>query len=167
MFQKKIKLKYMYQLADILNYLHGNGIIHRDLKPANIIINEKKEKLFLLDFGLAKSIFGKIGIGDRSAPSNKITLCNEYRFYREGNQDHTKTSFDIFSFGVIMYFIFSDGKNMFSSAETLKKLILKREDFNKYLNNNDKFAGIKDSIKDIIIKCVSYDEKNQILCRMS
>jgi len=110
---------------------------------------------------LAKSIFGKIGIGDRSAPSNKITLCNEYRFYREGNQDHTKTSFDIFSFGVIMYFIFSDGKNMFSSAETLKKLILKREDFNKYLNNNDKFAGIKDSIKDIIIKCVSYDEKTR------
>jgi len=45
---EKIKLKYMYQLADILNYLHGNGIIHRDLKPANIIINEKRKSYFYL-----------------------------------------------------------------------------------------------------------------------
>ena len=33
--------------------MHEKGIIHSDLKPGNILINQKQEKLFLIDFGSA------------------------------------------------------------------------------------------------------------------
>ena len=34
-------LQYIYQLANVIFYLHSKCIIHRDLKPANIMINKK------------------------------------------------------------------------------------------------------------------------------
>jgi serine/threonine-protein kinase len=45
--------KIMYQLCDILEYLHGQHIIFRDLKPSNIMILPDF-KIKLIDFGIAR-----------------------------------------------------------------------------------------------------------------
>ncbi|EGR32425.1 protein kinase domain protein [Ichthyophthirius multifiliis] len=44
------------QLLDRIECFHKYGLIHRDIKPENIVIGneEQYEKIFLLDFGLAK-----------------------------------------------------------------------------------------------------------------
>lgn len=44
------------QLADVLDYLHNlqPPIIYRDLKPANLMIDEKNERIMLIDFGIAR-----------------------------------------------------------------------------------------------------------------
>ncbi len=43
-------------MIEILHYVHDKHRIHRDIKPDNFEtrINEKKKKIYLLDFGLAK-----------------------------------------------------------------------------------------------------------------
>lgn len=42
--------------------LHAHGIVHRDIKPENITISDGRlEKLFLIDFGLAKRFLTKDG----------------------------------------------------------------------------------------------------------
>lgn len=44
---------YMYKLLLALDYSHSHGIMHRDIKPQNIAIDKEKQKLRLLDWGLA------------------------------------------------------------------------------------------------------------------
>jgi len=48
----RIKL-YFYQLVEILTFLQTCGIAHRDIKPENVLLDDKEEKLFLTDFGIA------------------------------------------------------------------------------------------------------------------
>ncbi len=45
-------------LLPVLQFIHENNIIHRDIKPSNIIRRDRDQKLFLIDFGIAKLITG-------------------------------------------------------------------------------------------------------------
>jgi casein kinase 1 len=55
-FGLKTVLMLMDQMILRIEYLHSRNLIHRDIKPDNFCmgINGQKEKLFILDFGLAK-----------------------------------------------------------------------------------------------------------------
>lgn len=48
--------KWAIQLCDVLDYLHSRKppVIFRDLKPANIMLEDKTEKIKLIDFGIAR-----------------------------------------------------------------------------------------------------------------
>ena len=50
----KQAVTWAHQLFDVLNYCHEAGVLHRDIKPLNLIL-DRKGKLRLVDFGLAKS----------------------------------------------------------------------------------------------------------------
>ncbi|TDW60284.1 protein kinase domain-containing protein [Oceanimonas baumannii] len=50
--EREVKL-YMYQLLNGLNEAHGKGVIHRDIKPSNIVINRKRMRLKIIDWGMA------------------------------------------------------------------------------------------------------------------
>jgi serine/threonine protein kinase len=63
---KKFSLQTVIRLAisfiDIIQYIHSNGYIHRDLKPDNFTIGyTDKDKLFCIDFGLAKKYLNRKG----------------------------------------------------------------------------------------------------------
>ena len=56
--------KLIKQLLDAIEYLHDEvDIVHRDLKPENLLFRDPAENadLMVTDFGLSKSVGGKIG----------------------------------------------------------------------------------------------------------
>lgn len=46
------KKNYLKQVGEFVRIMHDNGIIHGDLTTSNILV-DKKNKLFLIDFGLS------------------------------------------------------------------------------------------------------------------
>src|SRR6185369_8137212 len=51
-------LQWAIQTCDVLAYIHSQDppIIYRDLKPANLMLDEKKGKIMLIDFGIARFV---------------------------------------------------------------------------------------------------------------
>ncbi|MFN6564967.1 MAG: protein kinase domain-containing protein [Nostoc sp. ChiSLP01] len=47
--------RFLEELLFILQFVHQNNVIHRDIKPENIIRHRTLNKLFLVDFGIAKN----------------------------------------------------------------------------------------------------------------
>ncbi|CAD8176568.1 unnamed protein product [Paramecium pentaurelia] len=45
-----------YQMISILEQTHAKNIIHRDLKPENILGASLSDKIYLIDFGIAKNL---------------------------------------------------------------------------------------------------------------
>ncbi|MEO0946717.1 MAG: protein kinase [Cyanobacteria bacterium J06641_5] len=43
---------WLYQMLQVLDYLHGLGIMHRDISPENIMYSPKRRLPVLIDFGL-------------------------------------------------------------------------------------------------------------------
>ncbi|MEN8152545.1 MAG: serine/threonine-protein kinase [Acidobacteriota bacterium] len=55
----EIAPKIAMNMSKVLSYIHKNQIIHRDIKPANILIEDETQKIYLADFGIARSATSK------------------------------------------------------------------------------------------------------------
>jgi len=49
-------LRYAQELAEAVEYIHGQGFIHRDIKPKNILLTAEDGHIKLADLGLAKVV---------------------------------------------------------------------------------------------------------------
>jgi len=95
-------LKIVPQLCDALEYAHSEKVVHRDIKPENILI-DKKNRVKIADFGLAKIIKGDM-------PYESITRTREIMGtfdYMAPEQRKDPKSVDhradIYSLGVVFY----------------------------------------------------------------
>lgn len=86
----------MYQILRGLNYIASLSIAHRDIKPQNILVDLKKNRVVICDFGSAK----KIVVGE----PNLAYICS--RCYRApelifGATDYT-SQIDMWSTGCVL-----------------------------------------------------------------
>ena len=107
---------YAYQMMLSLKYLHSKGIAHRDIKPQNILVEPKKNKIKVCDFGSAKKLIQ----GQKSISY----ICS--RFYRApelifGATDYTN-QIDVWSMGCVISELVL-GRPMFPGATTSDQLV--------------------------------------------
>ena len=93
-----VRVRYLNELAQGLDFVHHRGLVHRDLSPRNVrILHDHTVKI--MDFGLAKDLAEATltGFGENFATIG-YTAPEQITATRE--VDHRT---DIFSFGVIAY----------------------------------------------------------------
>jgi serine/threonine protein kinase len=116
------------QIADALAEAHRKGIVHRDLKPGNIMLTKSGAKV--LDFGLAKMescpVAGSLTGSTFEPGALAGTLGHMSPEQAQGKETDARA--DIFSFGVVMYQMFS-GKRPFEgdSVAGMVAAVLERE----------------------------------------
>lgn len=112
-------------IADALQAAHSKGIVHRDIKPSNIMMSNSGQ-VKILDFGLAKlqTSAGEITPSSEVPTKTSSGIVIGTPLYMSPEQalgkDLDQRS-DIFSFGVLLYEMFS-GQKPFSGAD-LKAVI--------------------------------------------
>ena len=102
----------MYQIFSSIKYCHDNGIIHRDIKAENIIVQDEKSLFVkLIDFGsceilTANKLTSTYKVGSPSYIAPEILNGEEYDY-----------SCDIWSLGVLMYYLICGNKPFTGNTE--------------------------------------------------
>lgn len=95
---------YSREILEALDFCHSKGIMHRDIKPQNLIINHKKRRIKIIDWGLADFYIPKFpyNVGVASTHFKAPELLVNYRTYDYG--------LDTWAFGcVFAEMVFSKG----------------------------------------------------------
>lgn len=144
-FSEALAGKYMYEIANALEYCHRTRVIHRDIKPENLLIGSNGE-LKIGDFGWSVH-----------APSNKRqTMCGTMDYLPPemvvGNSH--SAAVDLWAIGVLCY-EFLVGKPPFeheNQADTYSAIKSARFSYPEF---------VKKGARDLIGKLLIVDEKKR------
>ncbi|CRG96276.1 calcium-dependent protein kinase 6, putative [Plasmodium gallinaceum] len=121
-FNEKYIKNIMFQILCAIAYMHSHNIAHKDLKPENILFKAKDDDtLKIIDFGLAELINKSEGVS-KTAAGTVLYMAPEVF------KKNFTIKCDIWSAGVIMFFLFS--KNLpfcGNTYEEVKQSIFKDE----------------------------------------
>lgn len=101
------------RLTLAIDYMHRQQIYHRDIKPSNILFTENGRVVKISDFGFSKKANSN---GDISKTDSKGT--DGYRppeTYDEMKEGIVNDRADVFSLGLVYFYILTKGKHPFGS----------------------------------------------------
>jgi serine/threonine-protein kinase len=108
------------QIADGLAAAHAQGLVHRDIKPANILLEQGTPRVWLTDFGLARTL------DDATVTaSGYIAGTPQFMSPEQANGDDVDHRSDLFSLGSVLYTMIT-GRPPFradSSLAVLRRIV--------------------------------------------
>jgi serine/threonine protein kinase/formylglycine-generating enzyme required for sulfatase activity/pimeloyl-ACP methyl ester carboxylesterase len=154
------------QIAEALQAAHEHGIIHRDLKPANVKVTPQG-RVKVLDFGLAKAIWGTEGTPDRSQ-AETLTAAGTMPWHIVGTPGYMSPEqargaevdqrTDIWAFGCLLYELRA-GKSAFKSgtvSDTIAAVLEHEPDWQALP------AGTPGKIRDLLRRCLQKDANRRL-----
>ena len=148
------------QIIKALTFLHNLCLVHRDLKLSNIMykIEDNKICLKIIDFG-----FSIILTKNQNCDDGYGTL--KYMAPEIINRDEYNYKIDIWSFGIILYYL-RYNKYPFDDPEERTSVIcenIKRGRFRWLLKSSCEFSKEDDNnYKNVIIKCLTVKYEKRI-----
>lgn len=95
-----LALEWLSAISDGLDYAHSQGVLHRDVKPANILVN-RRGKLLLADFGLAKSMLVSDGVSRPAAAMGTPAFMSPEQIQAQPLTSHS----DQYAVGVLAFYL--------------------------------------------------------------
>ena len=146
----------MYQLFSAIRYYNGLNIIHRDLKPENILIaNKNKSNNFpnikICDFGMSKIVEKQV--------SQSSVVGSLYYVAPEVLNKNYNEKCDLWSCGVIMYFILS---KRFPFNGTFNNEIIKKILVGEYDIKTPPLDKLSKNALDLLGKLLTMDVNKRI-----
>ncbi len=135
------------QLANTLDYVHGQQIVHRDLKPTNIFITQDGRAL-LFDFGTALDLRNKVDLPDAGIYGTPGFLAPE----QIQHGDDVDGRADLYSLGIIFYRLVAGRRPFYGSREDVLDAHLHEKP-----PPPSQFAYVSPGLETIILKLLEKD----------
>ncbi|XP_068685573.1 fibroblast growth factor receptor 3-like [Montipora foliosa] len=117
-------MKFAWQIADGMKYLSSRSIIHRDLAARNVLVGER-ETCKVTDFGMARDVRQE-NIYERKTKGRLPVKWTAYEALMFGTYT---TKSDVWSFGVLLYEIFTIGGSPYPRMDGRKIANLLQEGY--------------------------------------
>jgi serine/threonine protein kinase len=105
------------EVAEGLSGAHAQGLVHRDIKPANIWLEAGRDRVKIVDFGLARGSSSDA----QFTQAGTVIGTPAYMAPEQANAAPVDHRCDLFSLGAVLYRT-STGKAPFGDQETLSVL---------------------------------------------
>ena len=114
-------VKLAREVADALDYAHGQGVIHRDIKPENILLS--RGHALLTDFGIARA--GPAGGAERLTQSGLSLGTPAYMSPEQvAGDDEVGPAADVYSLGCVLFELIAGGLPF--EGKTAEAMLVKR-----------------------------------------
>jgi serine/threonine protein kinase len=105
------------EIAEGLAAAHARGLVHRDIKPANIWLEAGRDKVKIVDFGLARGT----GADAHFTQAGAVIGTPSYMAPEQANAEEVDGRCDLFSLGAVLYRACT-GQLPFEGKDTLSVL---------------------------------------------
>jgi len=136
-------MKFAWQIADGMSYLSSRSIIHRDLAARNVLVGER-ETCKVTDFGMARDVQQE-NIYEKKTKGRLPVKWTAYEALMYGTYT---TKSDVWSYGVVLYEIFTIGGSPYPRVEGKKIGNLLQEGYRM-----PKPQHVDDTLYQIMINC--------------
>ncbi len=95
-----VAVRIILEVADALNFAHGEGVVHRDIKPENILLLENGHAL-VADFGIARA--ATEGDAQKLTQTGMAIGTPVYMSPEQATGEKVGPAADIYSLGCVLY----------------------------------------------------------------
>jgi len=140
-------MRFAWQIADGMSYLSSRSIIHRDLAARNVLVGDK-EMCKVTDFGMARDVQQE-SIYERKTKGRLPVKWTAYEALMYGTYT---TKSDVWSYGVLLYEIFTIGGSPYPRMDGRKIVNLLQEGYRM-----PKPEHVDDELYEIMMICWQND----------
>lgn len=137
-FSLKTVIMIGFQILNRIEFLHGHQYIHRDIKPSNFLIGigNKKNTIYLVDFGLSKEYCERDGTHIEYLKNKSYVGTIRYMSVNCHKGVETARRDDMYSYIYMLFFLYYgnlpwQGMNDNDKKKRLKAIGTLKGDFNK------------------------------------